>query len=216
MPTAIWAYTSSGDDAERGGAVLLALAWGEPGVAGVARAAAPGAAEEQLASSPAMVAAASSAAATRAGQREPSAPVRRMTTACTLAKVGGVTAALVTQQASFYPQLPRIGRLLDQALVVRPFRMSTVLHVPIERRKFLLIAGAAGAGLAGCASPPPRSAASGSSSPASTAPAPSASVSPPGEAAIRLGPVFLPKLFRSLFNNFFNKHKISNIRYFFL
>jgi hypothetical protein len=40
MPTAIWAYTFTGDDAERGGGVLLELTCGAPGVAGVVRAAA--------------------------------------------------------------------------------------------------------------------------------------------------------------------------------
>src|SRR5690348_13071234 len=116
MPTAMWAYRFSGDDAERGGVVLLALTWGEPGVAGVARAPARGAAEVQPPSSPATVAAASSATATWAGQLEPSAPVRWMPTACTLAKTSRVAAPLGTQQAGFYPQLPRIGRLLDQAV----------------------------------------------------------------------------------------------------
>jgi hypothetical protein len=40
MPTAIWAYTFTGDVAERGGSVLLTLTCGEPGLAGVVRAAA--------------------------------------------------------------------------------------------------------------------------------------------------------------------------------
>jgi hypothetical protein len=40
MPTAIWAYTFTGDDAERGGVVLLELTWEGLGVAGVVRAAA--------------------------------------------------------------------------------------------------------------------------------------------------------------------------------
>ena len=67
--------------------------------------------------------------------------------------------------------------------------MSTVLLVPIERRKFLLIAGAAatGAGLAGCASTPQRSAPAGGSRPASTAPEPSASASTQPDTATRLG-----------------------------
>ena len=68
--------------------------------------------------------------------------------------------------------------------------MSTVLHVPIERRKFLLLSGAAvtGAGLAGCtgirqASMPP----SGTGS-RSAAAVPSPAVRPPGDADMQLGP----------------------------
>jgi hypothetical protein len=40
MPTAIWAYTFTGDDAEGGELVLLELTRGEPGVADVVREAA--------------------------------------------------------------------------------------------------------------------------------------------------------------------------------
>jgi peptidoglycan/xylan/chitin deacetylase (PgdA/CDA1 family) len=66
--------------------------------------------------------------------------------------------------------------------------MSTVLHVPVERRKFLLIAGAvAGAGLAGCASIRQRSAPPGGSRPASTGPTSSAPASTDRDAPIRLG-----------------------------
>jgi peptidoglycan/xylan/chitin deacetylase (PgdA/CDA1 family) len=68
--------------------------------------------------------------------------------------------------------------------------MSTVLRVPIERREFLLLAGAAatGAGLAGCISTRQRSAPPGSSRPASAAAIPSPTRSPPGDAGLHLGP----------------------------
>jgi peptidoglycan/xylan/chitin deacetylase (PgdA/CDA1 family) len=69
--------------------------------------------------------------------------------------------------------------------------VSTVLHVPIERRRFLFIAGAAaaGAGVAGCGSGPPGSTPEGSTPTASAAPpSPTAPASPPPEAAVKLGP----------------------------
>jgi len=66
--------------------------------------------------------------------------------------------------------------------------VSTVLRVPIERRGFLLLAGAAatGAGLAGCASTRPGSPQDGgrSASAASSSPA----VQPLDDAPVRLGP----------------------------
>jgi peptidoglycan/xylan/chitin deacetylase (PgdA/CDA1 family) len=68
--------------------------------------------------------------------------------------------------------------------------LSSVLHVPIERREFLFLAGAAatGTGLAGCASARPASAPSGDRSPGSAAPAPSPAASPPRDAGAQLGP----------------------------
>jgi peptidoglycan/xylan/chitin deacetylase (PgdA/CDA1 family) len=66
--------------------------------------------------------------------------------------------------------------------------------VPIERREFLLLAGAAvtGAGLAGCtsASPHPAGEPAGGSGPASSAPTPTATASPSPSAkpALQLGP----------------------------
>jgi len=76
--------------------------------------------------------------------------------------------------------------------------VGNVLHVSIERREFLLLAGAAvtGAGLAGCTSTGPgggngeatsgAGGPSGGSGPSSAAPSPT--VSPRGESAIQLGP----------------------------
>jgi peptidoglycan/xylan/chitin deacetylase (PgdA/CDA1 family) len=68
--------------------------------------------------------------------------------------------------------------------------MSTVLHVQIERREFLLLAGAAatGAGLAGCTSTRQGSAAPGGSRPASIAAVPSSAASPRSSAPVQLGP----------------------------
>ncbi len=67
--------------------------------------------------------------------------------------------------------------------------MSTVLHVPIERREFLLLAGAAatGAGLAGCTGTGQGSGPPGGGRPASAAAVASPTVSPPGDAGRQLG-----------------------------
>ena len=68
--------------------------------------------------------------------------------------------------------------------------MSTVLHVSIERREFLLLAGAAvtGAGLAGCTSTRLTGEPSGGNGPRSPAAVSSPPVSPRSEAGMRLGP----------------------------
>jgi peptidoglycan/xylan/chitin deacetylase (PgdA/CDA1 family) len=68
--------------------------------------------------------------------------------------------------------------------------MSTVLPVSIERRDFLLLAGAAAteAGVAGCARTRQASAPADGSRPRSTPTAPPPAVSPPGTAQVRLGP----------------------------
>jgi peptidoglycan/xylan/chitin deacetylase (PgdA/CDA1 family) len=62
--------------------------------------------------------------------------------------------------------------------------------VPIERREFLFLAGAAvtGAGLAGCSSTRPAAAPSGSTGPGSAAAAPSPAASPSGDTGMGLGP----------------------------
>ena len=62
--------------------------------------------------------------------------------------------------------------------------------MPIERRKFLLLSGAAvtGAGLAGCTSMRQASMAPGGTGSRPAAAVPSPAVPPPGEAALRLGP----------------------------
>ena len=68
--------------------------------------------------------------------------------------------------------------------------MSTVLHVPMERREFLLLAGAAvtGAGLAGCTSPRQASAPRAASGLGSAAAGPSRTVRSPSDAGRQLGP----------------------------
>jgi len=68
--------------------------------------------------------------------------------------------------------------------------VSTVLHVSIERREFLLLASAAvtGAGLAGCTSTRLSGEPSGGNGPRSAAPVSSPTVSPRSEAGMQLGP----------------------------
>jgi peptidoglycan/xylan/chitin deacetylase (PgdA/CDA1 family) len=65
-----------------------------------------------------------------------------------------------------------------------------VLHVPIERREFLFLAGAAaaGAGLAGCATSRPGSTAPRPHRSESVAAAPSPTARPPGDVTMKLGP----------------------------
>src|SRR5262249_53326655 len=68
--------------------------------------------------------------------------------------------------------------------------VSTVLHVPIERREFLFLAGAAatGAGLAGCASNGPGTTSPRPNRSESVSAVPSPTVSPPGDVTMQLGP----------------------------
>ena len=67
---------------------------------------------------------------------------------------------------------------------------GTVLHVPIERRRFLLLSGAAvtGAGLAGCSTEGKASTPAGGTGSRPATAVPSPSVRPPSEAGAQLGP----------------------------